>query len=87
METTVIHTTETIGGKEYPITITRQTGAQEILTAGGPVRIVSLTIVERPGGTTRSYTRANPEPTPEERARARRRTQEVLTQAILDQGL
>ena len=87
MKTEVIHTTEAIGGKEYPITITRHTGAQEILVNGGPMRIVSLTIVERPSGTARSYTRATAEPTPEARACVRRRTQEVLAQAILDQGL
>lgn len=87
LETTVIHTTENLGGKEYPITITRQTGAQEILVNGEPVQIISLTIVERPSGTTRSYTRAVQGPTAEEQACVRRRVQEVLAQAILDQGL
>lgn len=87
MTTTVQHTTETVSGKEYPLTITRQIGLQEILVDGKPLQIVSLTVFESPLGTSRCYTRAMPEPTPEERAAGRRLIQEVATKAMIDQGI
>ncbi len=87
MTTTVKHTTETVSGKEYPLTITRQIGPQEILVDGKPLRIVELTIFESPLGTSRCYTRAMPEPTSEERAAGRRLIQEVATKAMIDQGI
>lgn len=87
MTTTVKHTTETVSGKEYPLTITKQVGLQEILVDGKPLRIVELTVFESPLGTSRCYTRAMPEPTPEERAAGRRMIQEIATQAMIDQGI
>ena len=87
MTTTVQHTTETISGKEYPLTITRQIGLQEIQVDGNPLQIVSLTVFESPLGTSRCYARAMPEPTPEERAAGRRLIQEVATKAMIDQGI
>ena len=50
MKTSVIHTTEIVSGKEYPLTITRQVGAQEIEVAGTLVPVVEVTIFERPLG-------------------------------------
>lgn len=87
METSVTHTTEVIGGKEYPMTITRQKGLQEIEVDGAVIQVVAVTIIESPLGRSRCYTRAQPEATPEERAANRRRIQEVATQAMIDQGI
>lgn len=87
MKTTVIHTTEIISGKEYPLTITKQIGAQVIEVGGNPVQVVELTIFESPLGRSRCYTRARPEPTQEERAEGRRRIQEIATQAMIDMGI
>ena len=87
MKTTVKYTTETVGGKEYPLTITKQIGAQEIEVGGKPVQVVEVTIFDSPLGRSRCYTRARPEPTPEERAAGRRRIQEIATQAMIEQGI
>ena len=87
MRTTVTHTTEVISGKEYPLTITRQIGAQEIMVLGKPVQVVEVTIFDSPLGRSRCYTRARPEPTSEERAAGRRRIQEIATQAMIDMGI
>lgn len=87
MKTTVTHTTEVVSGKEYPLTITRQIGAQEIEVGGKPVQVVEVTIFDSPLGRSRCYTRARPEPTPEERAAGRRRIQEIATQAMIDMGI
>lgn len=87
MRTTVTHTTEVISGKEYPLTITRQIGAQEIMVLGKPVQAVEVTIFDSPLGRSRCYTRVRPEPTPEERAAGRRRIQEIATQAMIDMGI
>lgn len=87
MKITVTHTTETVGGKEYPLTITKQTGRQEIMVDGMPVRVVDVTIFDSPLGQSRCYTREGPEPTPEERAEGRRRIQEIATQAMIEQGI
>lgn len=87
MKTTVTHTTETVSGKEYPLTITRQVGAQEIEVGGKPVQVVEVTIFESQLGRSRCFTRARPEPTPEERAAGRRRIQEIATQALIDMGI
>ncbi len=87
MEVSVTHTTEVIGGKEYPLTITRQNGPQEIEVDGDMVQVVSVTTFDSPLGRSRCYTRAQPEPAPEERAANRRRIQEVAAQAMIDQGI
>lgn len=87
MKTTVTHTTEMVSGKEYPLTITRQVGPQEIEVAGAPVPVVSVTIFESPLGRSRCYTRAQPEITPEERAARRRKIQKIATQAMIEQGI
>lgn len=87
MKTSVTHTTEVISGKEYPLTITRQIGAQEIEVDGKPVQVVEVTIFESPLGRSCCFTRARPEPTPEERAAGRRRIQEIATQAMIEQGI
>lgn len=87
METSVTHTTEVIGGKEYPLTITRQKGLQEIEVGGAVVQVVAVTIFDSPLGRSRCYTRAQPDAEPEERAENRRRIQEIATQAMIDQGI
>lgn len=87
MEISVTHTTDVIGGKEYPLTITRQKGPQEIEVNGAMIKVVAVTIFDSPLGRSRCYTRAQPEATPEERAANRRRIQEVATQAMIDQGI
>lgn len=87
MKTTVKYTTEMVSGKEYPLTITRQIGAQEIEVGGKPVQVVEVTIFESPLGRSRCFTRARPESTPEERAAGRRRIQEIATRAMIEQGI
>ena len=87
METSVTHTTEKIGGKEYPLTITKQHGPQEIDIDGVPVKVVDVTIFESPLGRSRCYTRVQPEVSPEERAANRRRIQETATKAMIDMGI
>lgn len=87
MEIKVEHTTETVSGKTYPLTITQQIGPQEILVAGEPVKIVKLTIFESPLGTSRCFTREMPEAPPEVRAANRRRIKEVATQTLIDMGV
>ena len=87
MKTTITHTTEVVSGKEYPLTITRQVGAQVIEVGGKQVQVVELTIFDSPLGRSRCYTRARPEPTQEERAAGRRRIQEIATKAMIEQGI
>ena len=87
METQITHTTEIISGKEYPLTITKQKGIQEILVAGKPVLVEAVTIFESPLGTSRCFTRVRPEVSEEERAAGRRRIQEVATKAMIDMGI
>lgn len=87
MKISVTHTTEVVSGKEYPLTITRQIGAQEIEVDGKLVQVVELTIFDSPLGRSRCYTRARPGSTPEECAAGRRRIQEVAAQAMIEQGI
>ena len=87
MEISVTKTTEKVGGKEYPLTITRQKGPQEIEVDGITIQVVAVTIFDSPLGRSRCYTRAQPETEPEERATNRRRIQEIATQAMIDQGI
>ena len=87
METRIEHTTETVGGKTYPLTITHQIGLQEIEVRGEMVQIEKLTIFESPLGTSRCFTRVTPEVPPEVRAANLRRIKEVATQAMIDMGI
>ena len=87
METTVTHTTEIISGKEYPLTVTKQKGLQEIMVAGKPVLVEAVTIFDSPLGTSRCYTRARPEASPEDRAAGLRLIRETATQAMIDMGI
>ena len=84
MEVTVTQKTETVGGKEYPLTVTRQHGLQEIEIRG---ELVDVTIFESPLGRSLCYTRARPEASPEERTARRRLIQEVATTAMIEQGI
>ncbi len=84
---TVTQKTETMSGKEYPVTVTKQHGLQKIEVGGELVEVVDVTIFDSPLGRSRCFTRAQPEATPEERAANRRRIQEIATQAMIDQGI
>lgn len=87
MEITVTQKTETVSGKEYPLTVTRQHGLQEIEVRGERVQVVDVTIFESPLGRSLCYTRARPEAPPEERAARRRLIQEIATTAMIEQGI
>lgn len=87
MTTSVEHTIEVIGGKEYPMTVTRQRGLQEIEVDGVMVQVVNVTITESQLGKTRCYTRAQPEPTQEERTATLRQIKETATKAMVDMGI
>ena len=87
MKTTVTYTAEAAGGKEYPLTITRQHGSQEIETGGEHIPVIDVTVFESKLGTSRCYTRAQPAAPPEERAAALRRIQEAAAQAMAGQGI
>ncbi len=88
LKTTVIHTTETIGGKVYPVKITKCVGLQEFEAYGEKFMISSLTITEGELGRSRSWTRVpQVEPTPEERAHNRQIVREIATQCMVDQGI
>lgn len=87
MTTTVEQVIETVGGKEYPLTITRQKGLQEIVVRGKPVSVVSVTIFDSPMGRSRCFTRAVSPVSPKERTAAVRHVQEVAAQAVRDQML
>jgi len=84
---TVTQKTEAIGGKEYPLTVTKQHGLQEIKVNGAMVKVMDVTIFDSPLGRSRCFTRATPEDPPEMRAANRRRIQEIATQAMIDQGI
>ncbi len=87
METKVTYKTEIISGKEYPLTITKQVGLQEILVAGKPVLVEAVTIFESPLGTSRCFTRAAAKAAAEVREANLKRIKEVATQAMVDMGI
>ena len=76
--TTVEHTTEKVGDKEYPLTITRQVGRQTIIRNGEQMEVTEVTIFDSPQGQSRCYTKAPPDWTEEERAEGRRRIQKAV---------
>jgi len=84
---TVSHKTETVGGREYPLTVTKQHGLQKIEVGGELVEVVDVTIFESPLGRSRCFTRATPEAPPEVREANRQRIQEIAAQAMFDQGI
>ena len=87
METRVKHTTETIGGKTYPLTITKQIGLQEIIIDGKPTMVTEVTIFESPLGTSHCRTLARSEAPPEVRAANLQQIKEVATKAMIDMGI
>ena len=87
VKTTVIHTTEIVSGKEYPLTIKKQVGLQEIMINGELLLGERFTIFESPLGTSRCYTVAQPEVTPEQRAARIQKVREAATKAMIDQGI
>lgn len=87
MEVSVIHKTEVVSGKEYPLTVTRQRGLQEIEVQGEKILVESVTLFDSPLGHSLCYTRANPDRTPEGWKAVCRRTREIATQAMIDQGI
>ena len=54
---------------------------------GVMIQVVAVTVFDSPLGRSRCYTRAQPDAEPEERAKNRRRIQEIATQAMIDQGI
>ena len=87
METQITHKTEIISGKEYPLTVTKQKGIQEIIVDGKPVLVEAVTIFESPLGTSRCFTRARAEVVPEVRDANLKKIREVATQAMIDMGI
>lgn len=87
METYAAHRTESAGGREYPLTVTRQAGVQEIASGGKRVTAEAVTTVESPLGTSRCFTRTAPEATPEARAENLRQVRETAAQAMIDLGV
>lgn len=61
MKTEVIHRTEVIRGKEYPVIITKRMGRQEIKFHGKNILVDSATIIRHHNGTTYNYTVVSPE--------------------------
>ena len=87
METAVQHTTETVGRKEHPLTVTKQRGLQEIMVQGRSVPAEAVTVFESPLGTSRCFTRAGTEASGEKRASNRRQIQEMAARAMTDMGI
>lgn len=87
MTATVEHTTQVIGGKEYPVTITRQKGFQELMIHGRLTAVESVTIFESPLGCSRCYTRTVSKGDPEDEARTLAAVRETAVQAMIDQGI
>lgn len=84
---TVEQSTETIGGKTYPLTIIRESGYQLYMLHGKEVPVVSVTICESPLGRSVCVTEAGPGTTPESIAKKRKRLQEVAARELRRQGL
>lgn len=87
MEVSVIHKTEIVSGREYPLTITRQRGLQEIEVHGEKILVESVTLFDSPLGHSICYTRARPDMTSEGWEAVCRRTREIATKAMIDQGI
>lgn len=87
METTITHKTEMISGKEYPLTVTKQKGLQEIIVDGKPVLVEAVTIFESPLGVSRCFTRARADVSPDVREANLREIRDVATQAMIDMGI
>lgn len=88
MEIIVEHRSEVIDGKEYPVTITRQIGLQEIEVDDRPVLVDKVAIFDSPLGQSRCWSRVRETPaTEEERAANRARLQAVAQEVIMRQGL
>ena len=87
METRVEHTTETIGGKTYPLTVSKQTGPQEMIINGKPETVTETTIFESPLGTSCCRTLARPEAPPEVRTANLRQIKETAAKAMTDMGI
>lgn len=85
--TTVSQTTETVGGKEYPLTVTRQSGLQTIELGGELVEAELVTFFDSPLGRSVCVTRKAQPSSPEAQAANRRLVQEIAAQAMADQGL
>ena len=81
MEITVTHKTEIVGGKEYPLTVTRQHGLEEMNVNGGIVQVVDVTIFESTLGRSLCYTRSSPK-TSAEAAGGRRRPFQGIGTAV-----
>lgn len=87
MEVSVTHKTEVVSGREYPLTITRQRGLQEIEVQGEMILVESVTIFDGPLGRSLCFTRARPDMTLEGWEAVCRRTREIATKAMIEQGI
>ena len=87
METKVEHTTETIGGKTYPLTITKQIGPQKITIGGKPETVTVVTIFESSLGTSCCRTLARSEAPPEIRTANLQQIKEAAAKAMTDMGI
>ena len=85
MQVTINRTAEVVSGKEYPLTVTRQAGRQEIEVEGRTLEVEALTSFESPLGRSRCYTRAS-ETAPAPGAREQR-VREAAAQALAAQGI
>lgn len=83
----VTQKTEIVGGKEYPLTVTRQRGLQEIEVRGEKILVESVTLFDGSLGHSVCFTRARSDMTPEGWAAVCRRTQEIATKAMIEQGI
>lgn len=59
MEITITHRTEIIGGKGYPLTVTRILGLQQIQRHGKPVWVTAITYHDSREGCTSCFRRYN----------------------------
>jgi len=85
---TIQHTMESVGGKEYPITITRRRGLHTHITEDGREILVDAVTITDAGrlGVSCCYT-PHKDFTTEERAVGRKLIQETLITIMDEQGL
>lgn len=87
MTVTVKQVIETVGGKPYPMTVTKQKGYQELEIDGETVAVELVTICEGAQGRSVCFAPIQPEVSPEERAANRKIIVETATKAMIDQGI
>jgi len=85
---TIQHTTESVGGKEYPITITRRRGLHTYIADDGREILVDAVTITDAGrlGVSCCFT-PHKDFTAEERAVGRKMIQDTLAKIMDEQGL